>query len=362
MKIYPEQLEQNLKSLKSVYIVAGDEPLQKIETADKIRKFVKAQGILEREILDESSKNPLTEQAGTLSLFAETRLLEWRFEKSIKKGHGEAIAEFIESQAPDILLIVAPKLASEKRTAWFKAVEKQALLIEVWPIAAERLHGWLRTRAKSLNVQLDNDALNSLAQRCEGNLLAAQQDLQMLSLLSNGQAVTSEQITDFIGDSARYSMFELGDACLAGQVDRALRMLASLQSEGIYPLPIVNTLLRECQQLADLAEQVKAGNSLSQVMQSARIWPKKQKIIQAALQKGSVKKWYALVQMLTFIDKSAKGQGDADVWTELAQVISLIGGVNPLRQKSKPSSPEKKVSAAQSAQSMADLKKSLGMA
>ena len=150
MKIYIEKLEQNLKILKPVYIISGDEPLQKIEAADKIRAFAKSQNILERQILEESGdSNPLTNQAGTMSLFAETRLLEWRFEKSIKKAFGDYIQEFLESGSQDVLLIIAPKLSNEKRAAWYKTVEKMGIAIEIWPrnVTDSRL---LSTRRNSL--------------------------------------------------------------------------------------------------------------------------------------------------------------------------------------------------------------------
>ena len=360
MKIYPEQLEQNLNKQYCVFLVTGDEPLQKIEVTDKIRRFCKQQGLLERVILEDSgSKNPLNEQTGTLSLFAESRLIEWHFDKPIKKAQGEFIQSFINDQPQDVLLITAPKLSNEKRLAWYKTLEQQGLVIEVWPIPNERLAGWLNNRAKQVNVILDRDAVSSLIERCEGNLLAAHQDLQMLSLLASGQTVTAENIRQYVGENARYTFYELSDACLSGQTARALRMLASLQAEGTYPLPIVNQLMRECQLLGDWCEQIVKGTSAAELMNVHRVWPKRQKILQLALAKPNHKKWYALLQRLTFIDKSVKGQADADVWQELAHVICLISGVNPLRAKTQASP---KGSASQSNISgLSDLKKALGI-
>ncbi|NVK22130.1 MAG: DNA polymerase III subunit delta [Kangiellaceae bacterium] len=359
MKIYPEQLSQHLQKLLPVYLVAGDEPLQKIECADQIREFCKQQGILERQIIEESAANPLTDQAGTLSLFAETRLLEWRFDKPIKKIHGEAIQEFINNQLQDILLITAPKLSNEKRLAWYKTLEKQGLVVEVWPIPVERLAGWLNNRAKKIGVTLQGDAVATLIERCEGNLLSAHQDLQMLSLLAQDQPITSENIRQYVGENARYTFYELSDACLLGQAPRALRMLASLQAEGTYPLPIINQLMRECQLLADWSEQIQAGSSLAEIMQSQRVWPKRQKVLQAAMRSPNPKKWYALLQRLTFIDKSVKGQAEGDVWQELAQVICLIANVNPMRVKPA-SKPDSQISSS-SVSGLQDIKKALGV-
>ncbi|NVJ65545.1 MAG: DNA polymerase III subunit delta [Gammaproteobacteria bacterium] len=358
MKVYPEQLEQNLTQLKNVYLVSGDEPLQKIEAADKIRAFVKSQGILERQILEESgSKNPLTDQAGTMSLFSETRLLEWRFDKAVKKAQGDNILDFLQSGSQDVLLLITPKLSNEKRAAWYKHIEKNGLCIEAWPIPAERLAGWINNRARQINLKLDQSATQALIERCEGNLLAAHQDLQMLALLANGEMVTSDNIKQYVGQNARYSIYELSDACLVGQSARALRMLNSLQAEATYPLPLVNQLTRECQLLANWSEQVDAGMSLPEIMQSSRLWPKRQKLLQAAFNKGSKKKWYAILQRLSFIDKSVKGQADGDVWLELAQVICLMANLNPFRAakaQTMTNNPTK-------VSSMADMKKSLGL-
>ncbi len=363
MKVYPEQLQQNLTQLKSVYLVSGDEPLQKIEAADKIRQFVKSQGVLERQILEDStSKNPLTDQAGTMSLFAESRLLEWRFDKAIKKAQGDAILEFLQSGSEDVLLLVAPKLSNEKRAAWYKHIEKQGICVEAWPIPAERLTGWLNNRARQLEVKLDASATQSLLERCEGNLLAAHQDLQMLALLANGEMVTSENIKQYVGQNARYSIYELSDACLQGQAARALRMLNSLKAEATYPLPLVNQLTRECQLLANWSEQQDAGLSLAEIMQSSRLWPKRQKLLQAAFNRGNKKKWYALLQRLSFIDKSVKGQADGDIWQELAQVICLMGNINPFKANSiRTKASAQSQSSATKVSSMSDMKKSLGL-
>ena len=371
MKVYPERLQQTLNQQANdskipVYLVAGDEPWQKMEATDHIRAHCKKLGILERQIIEDSNaSNPLSDQAGTMSLFAESRLLEWRFDKSIKKAQGEAIQGFINSGASDVLLIIAPKLSNEKRTSWFKTLEQAGIVVEVWPIPAERLGGWLRQRATSLNVQLDNDAVQVLVERCEGNLLAAHQDLQMLSLLAEGDVITGDNIRQYVGESARYSTFELGDACLSGQAQRALRMLASIEAEGTYPLPVVNQLLRECQTLAKWSEEVAAGTSITEIFKANRVWPKKQKILQVALNKGSVKKWYAMIQRLTMIDKGIKGQADIDVWQELSYVVCLIAGVNPFRAKKGAIATNQTASGQSSAtvkEGLSNLKKELGMA
>lgn len=369
MKVYPEKLQQTLNQADpnkrvSVYLVAGDEPWQKMEAVDQIRAHCKKLGILERQIIeDTNASNPLTDQAGTMSLFAESRLLEWRFDKSIKKAQGEAIQSFINSQPSDVLLIIAPKLTNEKRTSWFKTLEQAGIVVEVWPIPAERLGGWLRQRATNLQVQLDNDAIGVLIERCEGNLLAAHQDLQMLSLLAEGNVITGDNIRDYVGENARYSTFELGDACLSGQAERALRMLASIEAEGTYPLPIVNQLLRECQSLAKWSEDMAKGTPMAEIFKANRVWPKKQKILQVALSKGSVKKWYAMIQRLTMIDKGIKGQADIDVWQELSYVVCLIAGVNPFRAKktTAPSQPASTQTSTAASEGLSHLKKQLGM-
>jgi DNA polymerase-3 subunit delta len=369
VKVYPEKLQQTLNQTTNdrkiaVYMVAGDEPWQKMEAADQIRAHCKKQGILERQIIEDSNAaNPLTDQAGTMSLFAESRLLEWRFDKSIKKAQGEAIQGFINGQPSDVLLIVAPKLSNEKRTSWFKTLEQSGIVVEVWPIPAERLGGWLRQRATNLKVQLDNDAVEVLIERSEGNLLAAHQDLQMLSLLAEGNVITGDNIREYVGENARYSTFELGDACLAGQADRALRMLASIEAEGAYPLPIVNQLLRECQSLAKWSEEIAAGSSIPEVFKANRVWPKKQKVLQVALSRGSVKKWYAMIQRLTMIDKGIKGQADIDVWQEMSHVVCLIAGVNPFRatKKSVAQTGSTKAQDNATSQGLSDIKKAFGM-
>ncbi len=227
-----------------VYLVSGDEPLLAGEAADAVRARARAAGFTEREVhvLDRGSDwEAVRAAAGSMSLFASRRIIELKLPGG-KPGvaGGRVLASVIQSIGDDVLLlIVTGRLDRDAQGAeWVRAAESRGAWLAVWPVPAERMLAWLEARCRRLGLTADAGALELLADRTQGNLLAAQQELEKLRLLAGRERVTAERVLASTADSARFNVGELSEALIQGELSRALRVLDGLKSEGVE-LPLV---------------------------------------------------------------------------------------------------------------------------
>ena len=231
MKISANQLAPQLKkSLLPCYLVSGDEPLLVGEALDAIRAAAREQGFGSRELFVHSAGFDWSEFSGcgdNLSLFAERRIIELRLPTGKPGIKGSAaIAEFAADVADDVMLLVsAPKLDSKARNAkWVKALESRGGLVQVWPVDLEDLPGWISQRMRQAGMQPDRDAVRLIADRVEGNLLAAQQEVEKLRLLHGEGPISADEVDQAVADSSRYDVYKLVDAAVSGDAPRALRV------------------------------------------------------------------------------------------------------------------------------------------
>jgi DNA polymerase III subunit delta len=245
MRLPLDSLARRLEQgLLPVYLISGDEPLLAGEAADAVRARARADGFTEREVLvlDRGADwDAVRAAVSTLSLFAARRIIEIKLPTG-KAGvtGGRALASAIESAGGDILLVILTgRLDREAQSAeWVRAAETRGAWISVWPIASGSMVSWLEARSRKLGLKVDPQALEALAEHTQGNLLAGQQELEKLRLLSSSERITLERMLAVVTDSARFSVAELTEALVAGQLTRALRVLGGLEAEGVE-LPLV---------------------------------------------------------------------------------------------------------------------------
>ena len=245
MRLVAETLPRALKQgLSPAYLVAGDEPLLVGEAADAIRAAARAAGYSGREVLfvDRSFDwEILRTELHSLSLFAERRILELRM-ASPKPGleGSKALVAALEAPSPDVLLLlITDKIAwNDRSAAWVKAFETRASCVDAEQLQVEQLPSWVAARMRRHGLEPAPEAAELLAERCEGNLVAAHQEIELLRLLVGAGPVTVEAVAASVADSARFHVFQLGEALLAGDAPRVLRMLDGLQAEG-EGLPLV---------------------------------------------------------------------------------------------------------------------------
>ncbi len=221
------------------YLISGDDPLLSGEAADAIRASARAKGFTERDVhfMERGSDwDDVRASSSNMSLFGSRRLVEIRMPTG-KPGvaGGAALVAMLEIDDQDtVYLIMTPRLDRDVQSAnWVKAVEAKGAFVQVWPIDSDRMTPWLRGRAKRLGLDITADGIEVLAERTEGNLLAAHQELEKLKLVAQPGQITADTILASVGDSARFDVFQLGESVLAGDTERALRMLAGLRAEGV---------------------------------------------------------------------------------------------------------------------------------
>ncbi len=331
-QIRPERLAAQLKqSLAPVYFIHGDETLLVNECADAVRAAARAGGYSEREVFNVAAGfdwSALAAASDSLSLFAERRILELRLPggKPGKEG-GEFLRAYAQRPAEDtLLLIIAGKLeAAARRSKWVQALEQVGVAVPVWPVDAAQLPGWIEQRLAARGLRAAGEALELIAGRVEGNLLAAAQEVEKLYLLHGPGELDVDSAADLVADSARYDVFALVDAALAGDAVHAQRILSGLRGEGVEPVLVLWALSREIRSLTLMARQLK-GAGLAQVLQANRVWEKRKPQVGAALRRIRGRRWWRLLQQCAQLDRIIKGRAAGSAWDELLQLTLSLAG------------------------------------
>ncbi len=332
MKIFPDKLEAQLKKvLLPIYFFSGDEPLQLNEAADTVRRHARGQGFSEREVMHVEKGfdwNELLMASNALSLFAEKRVIDLRLPSGKPgKDGGAALTEYAKRPPEDtILLISSGKVDKRSQSAkWYKALDNVGATLQVWPVDTTEMPRWLDQRLRSRGLQPDRDAVRIIAERMEGNLLAAAQEVDKLVLLHGTGSLSVEQVEAAVADSARFDVFGLVDAALSGDTPRLTRMLDGLRGEGVEPILILWALTRELRSLAEMATQIEHGKSMDEVL--SRVWGKRKGPVKAGLQRHNCVRWQQMLRRAARLDRVIKGAASGNAWDELLQLTLLMAGM-----------------------------------
>lgn len=320
------------KALLPIYWISGDEPFQVDEASRLLRKTAHQQGFSERTVYHVERGfdwGQLRQSADSLSLFAERKLIELRLPSS-KPGvdGGKALQEYAANPPEDtVLLVISGKLEpATQKTKWFTAVENAGAWLAIWPIETARLPQWIAQRMKLRNLQASPEALRLLSERIEGNLLAADQELEKLLLLYGPGTLDVPQVQAAVTDSARFDVFGFVDEALAGHTDRVSRMLFGLRAEGVEPVLVLWALEREIRGLALMARSCASGTSIDRAMAASRVWEKRKPLIKKALLRDKSEHWEALLLLCGRTDRLIKGQETGRVWDELLELALGMSG------------------------------------
>ena len=335
MRVSPDQLGTQLqRQLAPVYLVSGDEPLQLQECCDLIRREARAQGCTDREVIDAGGSgfdwHELLHSASSMSLFAERKLVELRLPSGKPGAEGsKALCEYLDiASGDDVLLVVAGKIDKQSTNSkWFKALDQAGAVIQVWPVDARNLPGWLRQRVSVAGMSIDDDALQLLCDRVEGNLLAAVQELEKLKLLVTDARISARTVLESVSDNARYSVFELADKALKGDAAGSLHILHGLRAEGTEPTVVLWALTREIRTLYEVQVECPDGRGIQRALDARRVWKNRISLMQAALARHNPASMAVLLEQGVKVDGSIKGFAGGRPWDNLEDlVISLCRG------------------------------------
>jgi DNA polymerase-3 subunit delta len=327
MRISTEDLPQHLKrGLGSLYVIHGEALLLAIEAADAIRNAAREAGYTEREtiIVEQYFKwGELRNSAQSMSLFSSRKVIDLRIPSGKPGVEGaQALQDHCENLDPDTLTLISlPKLEGTAfKSKWFAALEQHGTTISADEVSLAALPTWIAGRLRRQGQSTDADTLKFLADKVEGNLLAAYQEIQKLALLFPEGALSFDQVKDSVMDVARYDVFKLSEAMLAGDAERYARILDGLRTEGTATVLILWAIAEDIRALAKVSRAMQQSGNLAGALRDARVWGAKQKLIERSVRRFTPTFAERALRQAAQIDRLIKGLRQGDVWDELLQL------------------------------------------
>jgi DNA polymerase-3 subunit delta len=327
MQLAPAQLEAHLqKGLRALYTLHGDEPLLLQEAADAIRAAARQQGYTERSVHTVAGAHfdwgAVLAAGGSLSLFADKQIVEIRIPTGKPGKDGsvalQQVAEQAQGNDSTLTLVLLPRLDRQTmQGAWFGALENFGVTLRLDPVERAQLPQWIAARLARQGQRVvageeGQRTLQFFADRVEGNLLAAHQELQKLALLHPSGELGFEQVEAAVLNVARYDVFKLSDAVLAGQAGRVQRMLDGLQAEGVAEVLVHYTLAEDIRALKRVRDALDAGRPLPMALREQRVWGQKERLFERVLPRLSARALDDLLQSAHVVDGIVKGLKSPD--------------------------------------------------
>ena len=328
MKIKPDQLPASLeRSLAPVYLVAGAEPLIVQECRDQVIRVAQQQGFVERDLFQADGRydwSQIDQSSANLSLFSSRKIVDIRLPGGKPGREGAAfLVDRVKTPDPDVVLILSCDTwdASSRKSKWAGQLEKAGVLIEIWPVRPHELPVWIRNRMRRAGLEPEPGAVELLAELVEGNLLAAQQEIEKLLLLGETTRVSTDAISQAVANSSRFDSFRLVECALQGRLIECLRVAAGLKRTNV-PIQLVSGSLYRELMLADAARTaLQSGESESAVFRRLHIWQARQGPMKQATQRKARSGFGDAFRALTLIDQQSKGRAFGDPWQSLDRML-----------------------------------------
>jgi len=333
MELKIDRLASHLASqpLPPACLIAGPEPLLVLEAGDAVRAAARAQGILEREVFEaEGQREPdwdaLESSFRAPSLFSTRRLLELRLPTGKPGVEGARIVtDFCADPPADVMLLVTCGDWSLKHGGkWSQAIGRVGIVVTAWAIKPHELVGWIERRLRSKGVAASAEAVQQLAERVEGNLLAAAQEIEKLALLNPDGVLDAARMNALVADAARFDVFRLVDATMNGDAAQVSRMLAGLRAEGEVVPALLGMVVKELQRVAAIARVQARGGNLAAEFKAQQIWESRQAAYRRALPRHTAAQWEQFVARIAVIDQAAKGRAAGDPWILLERLLLAV--------------------------------------
>jgi DNA polymerase-3 subunit delta len=318
------------KSLAPVYLVAGAEPLLVQESRDRIIQAAQQQGFVERTVFDVTRNfdwGLLAGDAAELSLFSSRKIVDVRMPTGRPGRDGsQALLEVVQAADPDVLLLVSCGKwdTSLRKSKWATGLARAGVLLEIWPVKPQQLPQWIRNRMAAAGLDPEPDAVAMLAELVEGNLLAAQQEIDKLVLLEQAGRVSADDVTRAVANSTRFDAFRLVECALQGQLGECLRVATGLQRTNVAIQAVSGALYRELSLTDSVRSAIQSGENESSVFGKLRIWPARQAPIRQALRRLSEFDFGESFRALALIDRQSKGRAPGDPWQTLDRLLWFL--------------------------------------
>ncbi len=325
MQLKPEQLASHLEnSLSTIYLVGGEESLLVQESVQNIRQKARLEGYEERVVFDAKGLDwaDVAAENYVMSLFSQKKIVEIRIDSG-KPGRegGRVLQQWCDNPPKDTLLLVICLNwdASSRKSKWKQTLAQTGVYIEIWPVDARQLPQWISQRMKFRGVNADRKAIACLAERVEGNLLAASQEIDKLALLFGSETISDKQIMQSVADSSRFDVFKLIDYLQQSSLPKALRVLRRLRGEAMATPIIVWAFAKEVRLLSQLRFAADNNQPLAPVFKEFRVWSNRQSSLKNLAMARSQTQWNLGVLHCTRLDQMSKGMLGGDIWLEFEE-------------------------------------------
>ncbi len=342
MNLKPERLAQALeKSLAPVYLVAGSEPLLVQESRDFILVAARKQGFLERKVYQAGGAFDwaiLQDDAVERSLFSSRKVIDVRLPTG-KPGKDGArfFTDWAKSPDPDSLLIVSCDEwdSSSRKSRWAAELASAGVLVGIWPIKAQDLPAWIDRRMRAAGLRPEREAVRLLADLVEGNLLAAQQEIEKLALLDPGSCISVDMIRQSVGNSTRFDAFRLSECLLAGRAADCLKVASGLRRTGVAIQAVTGALNYQLGQLDGVRCAMRGGENEARAFSRLGVFKIAQPLFSQALRRLSDRQIGDSFRALALVDRQSKGRAAGDPWQTLDQMLLTLctraKGAGPVR-------------------------------
>jgi len=334
MKLSSAQLPQHCSQpLKPIYLLSSSEPLLVQEAREQLIQAAQKQGYMETELLcvePHFDWQQIPASTANFSLFAQKKLIDCRLPQPKPGDAGTAALQtYCKMANPDCVLIISTDKvdATAQKSRWYKLIDEHGAVLPLWPLKANEFPKWLQQRLSQRGLQCPPKAIALLAERTEGNLLAASQEIEKLQLLYDHGPLTLEQVEHSVIQASRYDIFQLIDTAMSGDAKKCYQILEQLRAEGNEPPLILWALTRELRTVAQFAFGLEQGRKLPELFQAYHTWDNRKPILQQALRHLSLRRCYELLQHAQKTDSVIKGLGVGNAWDELLKLALSLAGI-----------------------------------
>ncbi len=331
MQVYPNRLTQTLaNNLPRFVLIFGDEPQQKMDAIEQVRKAALQQGFDERQSLVADTQfewASLIEASQSLSLFSSRQYIELELPTGKPGTEGsKTLIEVASQNNPDVMLLIHGAKVDKGVTnsKWFKQLDQQGIYIPCYPLEGDRLRSWLKEQMQTLSIQANNRLVEFFVDYFEGNLLAAKQELQKLTLIYPDGNIDVENIDKILVEQSRFNVFQLADMLLAGDAQKAVKLLNRLEAEGLEPNIILWALVREWQTLSTLQTAQSQNQSLDKLWLKLRIWQNRKSFYLNALRRLDKQQLDQIQHKLSQLDIALKQSQIVRPYIELCHICLLF--------------------------------------
>lgn len=336
MQVYPNQFQQHLErnGLPAFVLIFGEENQQKFDCIEWVRSMATGLGFEERQsfaVDKQFNWQAIIDDGMTMSLFSSKKLVEIEIPDGKPGAAGSKIlVELSQAPTPDTLYVIhGGKIGRDvQNTKWFKSLDKNGFHTLCYPLEGQRLEQWISQRFKQQQLQPDYEVVQFMAGFCEGNLMAAAQEIEKLALVSDVPTISLELVKRQIADHSKYTVFQLVDTLLQGNSQRAIKILTRLESEGLEANQVLWFLVKETQLLLDIQTQQQLGNPLNQIFTELRIWKSKQALYSQALNRLPSPLLMDIIEDLSSLDLALKSSTVRRPYIEISHVILQLCGFN----------------------------------